>query len=138
MKASLERAGPLVDAEKTANSRRKTRAARLRMAEESLSEARAGNQKMGFAEQKQQHSRSSVASPSSRRWTRPSADASCWTPIRRATRLLRRARRAATPCGPEQELLAAKELDEAADGAEVERLADAAQLEKAPGANRAD
>ena len=141
MKASLERArGRVVDAEKTAKLAKEENAGlslRLRMAEESLSEARAGNQKMGFAEQKQltleierRVAVEQALDETERRCVVLDAESDALrASLARAETNAENAVRAL-----EQERSAAKELDEAATMAlgEVERLAaDAARLEKA-------
>ena len=141
MKASLERArGRVVEAEKTAKLAKEENAGlslRLRMAEESLSEARAGNQKMGFAEQKQltleierRVAVEQALDETERRCVVLDAESDALrASLARAETNAENAVRAL-----EQERSAAKELDEAATMAlgEVERLAaDAARLEKA-------
>ena len=141
MKASLERArGRVVDAEKTAKLAKEETAGlslRLRMAEEALSEARAGNQKMGFAEQKQltleierRVAVEQALDETERRCVVLDAEsANLRASLARAETNAENAVQAL-----EQERSAAKELDEAATMAlgEVERLAaDAARLEKA-------
>ena len=141
MKASLERArGRVVEAEKTAKLAKEENAGlslRLKMAEESLSEARAGNQKMGFAEQKQltleierRVAVEQALDETERRCVVLDAESDALrASLARAETNAENAVRAL-----EQERSAAKELDEAATMAlgEVERLAaDAARLEKA-------
>ena len=141
MKASLERArGRVVEAEKTAKLAKEENAGlslRLKMAEESLSEARAGNQKMGFAEQKQltleierRVAVEQALDETERRCVVLDAESDALrASLARAETNAENAVRAL-----EQERSAAKELDEAATMAlgEVERLAaEAARLEKA-------
>ena len=141
MKSSLERArGRVVDAEKTAKLAKEETAGlslRLRMAEEALSEARAGNEKMGFAEQKQltleierRVAVEQALDETERRCVVLDAESGALrASLARAETNAENAVRAL-----EQERSAAKELDEAATMAlgEVERLAaDAARLEKA-------
>ena len=141
MKASLERArGRVVDAEKTAKLAKEETAGlslRLRMAEEALSEARAGNEKMGFAEQKQltleierRVAVEQALDETERRCVVLDAESGALrASLARAETNAENAVQAL-----EQERSAAKELDEAATMAlgEVERLAaDAARLEKA-------
>ena len=141
MKASLERArGRVIDAEKTAKLAKEETAGlslRLRTAEEALTEARAGNEKMGFAEQKQlileierRVAVEQALDETERRRVALDADAGALrASLARAETNAENATQAL-----EQERSAAKELDEAATMAlgEVERLAaDAARLEKA-------